>query len=58
MILIVLKFYTVNLFIITEFCNLLKVFKKKKKKTLLMAISLNSTYVNVQELVPKGNEQI
>lgn len=57
MILIVLKFYTVNLFIITEFCNLLKVFKKKKK-TLLMAISLNSTYVNVQELVPKGNEQI
>lgn len=54
MMLIVLKFYTVNLFIISEFCNLLKVFKK----TLLMAISLNSTYVNVQELVPKGNEQI
>lgn len=53
-ILIVLKVYIINLFIINEFC----IFLKSLKKLLLMAISLNSTYANVLEPGPKGNEQI
>lgn len=57
-ILIVLKFYIIKLFIINEFCIFLKGFKKLKKKLLLMAISLNSTYANAQEPGPQGNEQI